>query len=127
MMLSRYLVALAALAASTQTLAAVLQDRQVTTTEQLVKLCSVSADDPSYSTAKGFCLGYIDATLDYHAALAAGPKYAAITCPDPTVTREEVVAVVMEWSKSNARQLQGEAPVTGVMRAVSEKWPCSGQ
>jgi len=118
---------LAALAVSTQSLAGAPQNHQVTTTEDLVELCSVSADDPLYNAAMGFCLGYIDAVLDYHAALTAGPKHAAITCPDSTVSREEVVVVVVEWSKSNAQHLKGEMPVTGVMRAVTEKWPCSGQ
>ena len=127
MKLIQYVVALAAFVASSQTLAGALQDHQVTTTEDLIELCSVSADDPVYPAAMGFCLGYIDAALDYHAALTAGPGNAAFTCPDSTVSREEVVAVVVEWSKSNAQHLQGEAPVTGVMRAVSEKWPCSGQ
>jgi hypothetical protein len=125
MKLIRYVIALAVLAASTQALAVAAQGRQVTTTEELVELCSMSADDPLYSAAMGFCLGYIDAALDYHAALTAGPKYAAITCPDASVTREQVVVVVMEWSKRNMQQLQGEEPVAGVMRAVSEKWPCS--
>ena len=96
------------------------------TTEDLIELCSVSADDPLYNAAMGFCLGYIDAALDYHAALTAGPEQAAITCPDPSISREEVVVVVVEWSKHNAQHLKDETPVTGVMRAVSEKWPCSG-
>jgi hypothetical protein len=127
MKLIRYVIALAALAASTQTLAGAPQDYQVTTTEDLIELCSVSADDPLYNAAMGFCLGYIDAALDYHAALTAGPNNATITCPDGSVSRGEVVAVVVEWSKRNAQHQNTEAPVTGVMRAVSEKWPCSGQ
>lgn len=127
MKLIQHVMILAALAASTQSLAGAPQNHQVTTTEDLVELCSVSADDPLYNAAMGFCLGYIDAVLDYHAALTAGPKHAAITCPDSTVSREEVVVVVVEWSKSNAQHLKGEMPVTGVMRAVTEKWPCSGQ
>ena len=127
MKLIQYVIALAAFSATTQTLAGAPQDHQVTTTEDLVELCSVSADDPVYPAAMGFCLGYIDAALDYHAALTAGPKYDAIACPDGTVSREEVMVVVVEWSKSNELHMRGEAPVTGVMRAVSEKWPCAGQ
>jgi hypothetical protein len=123
----RYVTALAALAASIQAVAGAPQDYQVTTTEDLIELCSVSADDPLYDAAMGFCLGYIDAALDYHAALTAGPNNAAITCPDGAVSRGEVVAVVVEWSKRNAQYQDTEAPVTGVLRAVSEKWPCSGQ
>lgn len=87
----------------------------------------MSAGEPLHDAAMGFCLGYVDAVLDYHAALTAGPNNAAIACPHGTVTREEVVAVVVEWSGRNAQHLNSEAPVHGVMRAVTEKWPCSGQ
>ena len=40
MKLILYISAIAALAASTQTLAGALQDHQVTTTEDLIELCS---------------------------------------------------------------------------------------
>jgi gamma-glutamyl phosphate reductase len=91
----------------------------------LIELCSVSADDPVYPAAMGFCLGYIDAAMDYHAALTAGPKYDPIACPETAVTREQVVVVLMDWSKRNAQHLNSEAPVVGVMRASAAKWPCS--
>ena len=125
MRLIRHTIALAALVVSTQTLAETLVDYDVPTTGDLIELCSVSVDDPLYEAAMGFCLGYIDAAMDYHAALTAGPKYSAIVCPNGTVSREEVVGVVLEWSKTNAQYLQSEAPVHGVMRAIVEKWPCS--
>lgn len=127
MKLIRYVIYLAALAASTQTLAAPVQQRDVGTTGELVELCSMSADDPSYNTAMGFCLGYIDAVIDYHTALTEGPKYDPIVCPEVVVTREEVVVVFLEWSKLNPQHLKGERPVAGLMRAAAEKWPCSGQ
>ena len=107
--------------------AAAPQGHQVTTTGDLIELCSVSADDPIYDAAMGFCLGYIDAALDYHAELTAGPGNDALTCPGNSITREEVVTVVVEWSRRNAQYQNTETPVTGVMRAVTEKWPCSGQ
>ena len=75
MQLIRHAIALAAVVASTQTLAGAPQAHQVTTTGDLIELCSVSVDDPLYGAAMGFCLGYIDAALDYHAALTSGPKY----------------------------------------------------
>jgi len=125
MKLIRYVIALTAATASTLALAAVPQDQEVITTEDLIELCSVSADDPAYPAAMGFCLGYIDAAMDYHAALTAGPKYDPIACPETAVTREEVVVVLMDWSKRNTPHLKSEAPVVGVMRASAEKWPCS--
>jgi hypothetical protein len=125
MKFTRYVIALAITFTSTQTLAGTSVDYHVPTTGDLITLCSVSADDPLYEAARGFCLGYIDAAMDYHAALTAGPNYKAIVCPQGTVSREEVVTVVLEWSKSNGRHLKSEAPVHGVMRALVEKWPCS--
>jgi len=123
----RHAITLAAVVASNQVLAVTPQDRHVITTGELIELCSVSTGDAAYPAAMAFCLGYIDAALDYHAALTAGPNRSPIACPDTSVTREEVVVVVVEWSKRNAKHLQGEAPVHGVMRAVSEKWPCSAR
>lgn len=97
---------------------------QVVHTGQLVELCSVSVEDPYYDAAMGFCYGYIDAAMDYHAALTAGDKYAPIVCPDAEVTREEVVVILLTWSKNNASYMDGETPVHGVIRAASAKWPC---
>ena len=127
MKLIRYAIALAAVVTSVQTLSETLENYDVMTAGELLEPCSVGADDPSYDAAMGFCLGYIDAALYYQAALTAGPKFAAIACPDPTVTREEVALVFVEWSKNNTQHLQSGAPVEGVMRAALEKWPCSGQ
>ena len=118
-------IALAAVVASTQSFAEAPAGRQVKTPAELVELCSVSADDPSYAAAMGFCLGYIDGALDYHAALTSGAKYDPIVCPHADLTREEVVTVFLDWSKANPEHLQTGAPVEGVMRAVYEKWPCS--
>lgn len=121
----RYAIAMAAIFVSNQALAATSVDHDVPTTGDLITLCAVSADDPLYEAARGFCLGYIDAAMDYHAALTAGPNYDAIVCLQGTVSRKEVVAVVLEWSESNEQHLKSEAPVHGVMRALVEKWPCS--
>lgn len=127
MRIIRYAIALAALVISTHTLAASHESRAVSTTADFVALCDVSTDDPLYEASMAFCLGYIDAVIDYHAALTAGPKYDPIACPDMEVTREEVVAVVLEWARRNAQHLKSETPVNGVMRAASEKWPCAAQ
>jgi len=127
MKLIQYMVTLAALIASTHTLATSHESHAVSTTAEFVAICDVSTDDPLYEASMAFCLGYIDAVIDYHAALTLGPKYDPIACPDMEVTREEVVAVVLEWSRRNAQHLKSETPVHGVMRAAAEKWPCSGQ
>ena len=100
---------------------------QVIHTSHLVELCSLDEADPLYHEAMGYCLGYVDAALDYHAALTSGSRYEPIVCPPSAITREEVVIVLLDWSKDNARHMHSETPVHGVMRAVAEKWPCSEQ
>jgi len=127
MRLTLHTIVLAMVIASTPALAARPGARHVATATELTELCRVSADDPSYAAAMGFCLGYIDAALDYHAALTEGRRFHAIVCPDPEVTREEVVAVFLDWSARNSRLAGTGRPVDGVMRAMYEKWPCSGQ
>ena len=122
----RTILLLAMMVVTAQTLGATARNPHVHTTRDLIELCAVSPDDPVYPAAMGFCLGYVDAAMDYHAALTAGPKYDAIACPKGTTTREEVVVVFQEWFKSN-EHLKDEAPIQGVMRAVAEEWPCSGQ
>lgn len=125
MKLIRYVILLTVLVSASQVSAATPQSRHVETTADLVELCSLTVDDSLYDAAMGFCLGYIDAAMDYHAALTTGPGYDPIACPENAVTREEVVVVLMEWSKNNAQHLNSETPVVGVMRASAEKWPCS--
>lgn len=100
---------------------------KVVSTGHLVELCSVPTDDPVYSVAMAFCYGYIDAVMDYHAALTAGDRYAPIACPETEVSRQEVVTVLLDWSKDNSGYMNNETPVNGVMRAASAKWPCPSE
>ncbi len=113
--------------ASVQAASVSTEDFKVRTTGDLVKLCSASTKDPEYSTARGFCLGYLDAAHDYHAALTAGGTFDPIACPGPDVTRDRVAEALVAWANKNKRMLDGEAPIHGVMRAVSAKWPCPGK
>jgi hypothetical protein len=98
--------------------------RDVKTMRHLIELCSLSADDPSYAAAMGFCLGYIDAALDYNAAITSGARFAPVFCPGTSVSREEVVSLFQEWSEADSPKLDSESPVEGVMRALYEKCPC---
>jgi hypothetical protein len=125
MQIHKTLLAITAMLVSSQAAALNPEGFQVETTGHLVELCSVSGDDPLYSAAMGFCLGYVDSAIDYHQAMTAGDKYAPIACPGTEVTREQLIVVFLDWSKGNAGHMDNESPVNGVFRAASEKWPCS--
>lgn len=100
-------------------------DFKAKTTRNLANLCSVAWGDQEYEAAMGFCLGYLDAALDYHHAIASGDLVKPISCPKGPVTRQELVDVFLAWAKSNPDLLDGESPIQGVMRAASAKWPCN--
>jgi hypothetical protein len=120
----RIMVVLLAVAAASQALVVFADDRHVATVGELVELCTVSEDDPAYEAAMGFCLGYIDAALDYHEAITSGADRQPIVCPDPAVTRGELIAVFLARIDDGSVALMSEIPVEGVMRAVSAQWPC---
>ena len=109
---------------SAQAVAVTPDDFKVQTTRDLVKLCKVDPDADLYSTARAFCLGYVDGTWDYHLSLT-GPLSPPIACPGPDVTRDQAIEVYLDWAKKHADQFKGETPVNGLMRAFTDKWPCT--
>lgn len=94
------------------------------TASTLVEFCAIEETDANHGTAVAFCYGYIDAALDYHAAITSGPAFAPLTCPPGTVTREEVAEVVVSWAADNPDQVGEDTPVHVVMQALADKWPC---
>lgn len=111
---------------SPQVMALTTENFEVTTTRDLVQLCEAPPNDDYYDVAKGFCLGYIDAAMDYHSAMTGESKLEPIVCPDKSLTRDEVIAVLLDWAGTNQALLDGEDPIHGVMRAASNRWPCAG-
>ena len=63
-------------------------------TSYLVEFSSVDKEDPLHHEAMGFCLGYINAALNYHAALTTGTRIDPIACLPSDVTREAVVVYI---------------------------------
>jgi len=116
-------IALAVAAPSAYT--AEMDDFNVSTTRDLVSLCSTPSGDDMYAAAMGFCLGFVDAAHDYHAALTSGDLVKPIACPGHTTSRQEVIDMFLQWARANDSLLDNESPIHGLMRAASAKWPCS--
>lgn len=104
------------------------EDFQVKTTQELIDLCTVSASDPLAQQAIHFCHGYLVGAYHYHVAASEGPEGAKrLVCfPKSGVTRNEAVAMFVEWAKARPQYLK-EAPVETEFRFLIEKWPCKSK
>jgi len=100
------------------------EDFKVKTTQNLINLCTVSADDPHRDKALHFCHGYLVGAYDYHVTENSGPDGKMLFCmPDPPPTRNAAINMFIEWAKAHP-QYMGEKPVETEFRFLSEKWPC---
>jgi hypothetical protein len=100
------------------------KDFKIQTTQELVNLCTASPDDPLYQQAVNFCYGYLLGAYHYYVAEVSGPKATRTICPpDPPPTRNEAVAMFIEWAKSHPQNMS-ELPVETEFRFLHEKWPC---
>ena len=100
------------------------KDFEVHTAQELINLCSVSADDPLYHQAINFCHGYFEGAYQYYEAMTAGPESEKFVCvPQPKPSRNKAIGMFIEWAKSNSQYMQ-ERPVEAEFRFLQEKWPC---
>jgi hypothetical protein len=103
------------------------EDFVLSTTQNLVNLCSVSADDPRAKEAIQMCEGYILGAYHFYLATNSGKgdrgDMRLVCMPNPTPTRNEVAAMFVEWAKANPQYMK-EAPVDSEFRFMNAKWPC---
>ena len=108
--------------------AAVTDDDFVLATAQnLLNLCSVSASDPRAKEAIQMCEGFMVGAYHFYLATNTGKgdrgDMRLVCMPNPTPTRDQVVAMFVEWAKVNPQYMK-EAPVDSEFRFLGEKWPC---
>ena len=85
-------------------------DFVLSTTQNLVNLCSVSASDPRAKEAIQMCEGYMLGAYHYYLATNSGKNDMRLVCmPNPTPTRNEVAAMFVEWAKANHTIYEGGA------------------
>ena len=100
------------------------EEFKVKTTQDLIKLCTVSTDDPLRDKAIHFCHGYLIGAFDYHVAENSGPDGKMGFClPDPPPTRNAAIGMFVEWARAHP-QYMGEKPVETEFRFLTETWPC---
>ena len=100
------------------------EDFVLSTTQNLVNLCAVSASDPRAKEAIQMCEGYMLGAYHFYLATNSGQGDMRLVCmPNPTPARNEAVAMFVEWAKANPQYMK-EAPVETEFRFLSAKWPC---
>ena len=100
------------------------EDFEVKTTQNLLNLCAVSANDPVAKEAIQMCQGYLVGAYDYHMAENSGPGGTPLVClPKPEPSRNEATAMFVAWVKAHPQYLK-ESPVETEFRFLTEKWPC---
>ena len=100
------------------------EDFVLATTQNLVNLCAVSADDPRAKEAIQMCEGYMVGAYHYYLATNSGKNDMRLVCmPNPPPSRNDAVAMFVAWAKANPQYMK-EAPVDSEFRFLGEKWPC---
>jgi hypothetical protein len=100
------------------------EDFKVSTTQNLLNLCTVSASDPLAKEAIHFCHGFLIGAYAYYLNDTSGPDSKKLFCmPDPEPSRNEAIAMFLKWSKARP-QLMDKPAVEAEFMFLIETWPC---
>jgi hypothetical protein len=100
------------------------EDFLAKTTQNLLNLCTASADDPRSREAIHFCHGYLVGAFHYHMAANTGEGKQPLVClPTPSPSRNEAINMFIDWAQVHP-QYMDESPVETEFRFLTEKWPC---
>jgi Rap1a immunity proteins len=96
----------------------------VRTTQDYVRICSTSPNDPLYAAAMGFCHGYAVGAYHYYQAQTAGPQSKPFICPpEPPPSRSEILTMFIAWAQEHPQHMS-ERPVDSLFRFLAEKYSC---
>ena len=103
------------------------EDFVLSSTQNLLNLCSVSPSDSRAKEAIQMCEGFMLGAYHYYLATNAGKFDMRLVClPNPTPSRDQVAAMFVEWAKANPQYMK-EPPVDSEFRFMSSRWPCKGK
>ncbi|WPL14050.1 MULTISPECIES: Rap1a/Tai family immunity protein [Thiorhodovibrio] len=119
-------VAAVLLLSSQAVLATDPEDFGFDTTEDLYEVCSTPVDVPEHVPAALACRAFIEATVQYHDEVVDRQNLKRLVCYNETVTIEDARQVFIEWGAKNRKdkKLRKEQPVVGLMRSLSQAYPC---
>jgi hypothetical protein len=118
----RKLMLVAALMTSGAAVAADSSTFQLRDADDLVRACSVPADDPLYANATGFCHGVLTGAYRYYeSTVRAESRF--VCSPNPTPTRAKVMNDFVAWAKAHPQHMK-DPPVDTLFRYLAETYPC---
>jgi hypothetical protein len=105
-----------------------IEDKNISfdTTEDLYRVCSVEAADPSFTAAQVACTAFIEATVQYHDAVSDRKQLKRLICYPQGATIADGRTAFLAWAQKNAGDAKRmtEMPVVGLVRALSKSYPC---
>jgi hypothetical protein len=99
-----------------------LQDFTLKNGQDLADLCDAKPGDEIYAEAKQFCYGFMSGVVHFHDALAAGPRFGRIVCPEGKVTRDDGAAIFVAWAKAHPDEASTMDPAEALIKAAVDKW-----
>lgn len=99
-----------------------IEDFTMETGTDLADLCSVDPGNDLYAEAKQFCFGFMSGVVHFHDALASGPEFGRIVCPEGEVTRDQFVDIYVGWANANPDQASGNNPAEAAVMAALDEW-----
>lgn len=97
---------------------------QVKSTGDLMRLCEAKPSDTTGIAALHFCHGFAVGAYQYHQIVSAAEGKRPLFCPpNPTPTRNEMIAEFVRWANQNTQQLSAP-PVEGMFRFLAQRFPC---
>jgi hypothetical protein len=97
----------------------------IDTTADLVALCGVDAEDPNAVAAIHMCHGYVMGLVHFHIMMGRAMEGQLYCMEDEErPTRDQLIAMVVEWSRAHPEHDSTEA-VDGVLQWAVDTYPCS--
>jgi hypothetical protein len=100
------------------------EDFTIRSAQDLLDLCTVSADDEEAVAAIHFCHGFASGAWHYYAASTGEGAKKFVCMPEPLPSRHDAVQLFVDWARRHPTNMQ-EPAVEALFRFLSEKWPCA--
>jgi hypothetical protein len=103
------------------------EDFTFNSTRDLYDLCSVKSDNPNFLPANWACRGFLEGAVQYHDGVSDEKDLKRLICYTSGATISDAKAAFVSWGENNLnnKEYMNELPVIGVVRALSDKYPCA--